>query len=70
MNTLIAILITNEIGVDMKAHIQYSFWSGLYHATLLGGEFANCHGQGPTPEMALISLKLTVKALRNRVKKC
>lgn len=48
----------------MKAHIQYSFWTGLYHATLLGGEFANCHGQGPTPDQAIISLKLTVRAMR------
>jgi len=48
----------------MKAHIYYCFWNNLYVATLLGGEFANCHGQGPTRETALISLKLTVKVLR------
>jgi predicted RNase H-like HicB family nuclease len=30
----------------------------------LGGEFANCHGQGPTIEQAEISLKLTINALR------
>jgi len=48
----------------MKAHIQYSPWLNLYVATLLGGEFDNCHGQGPTPEMAMISLQLTVKVLR------
>lgn len=48
----------------MKSHIQFCFWTGLYHATLLGGEFANCHGQGPTPEQAFISLKLTVRARR------
>lgn len=46
----------------MKAHIQYSPWLNLYVATLLGGEFDNCHGQGPTPEMAMISLRLTVRA--------
>jgi len=51
----------------MKAHIQYSFWTGLYHATLLGGEFDNCHGQGSTPEGAMISLKLTVNARRRRM---
>ena len=54
----------------MKAHIQYCFWTGLYHATLLGGKYANCHGQGKTPKDAMISLKLTVKALdkqQNRV---
>lgn len=48
----------------MKAHIQYSPWINLYVATLLGGEFDNCHGQGPTPDMAMISLKLTVYAKR------
>jgi hypothetical protein len=52
----------------MKAHIQYNPWTGLYYATLLGGEFANCHGQGTTPERAMVSLKLTVNALRNRMK--
>ena len=48
----------------MNAHIHKSLWTGLYHATLLGGEFANCHGQGPTPEMAKISLKLTDRVRR------
>jgi hypothetical protein len=48
--------------IKMKAHIQYSPWLNLYVATLLGGEFDNCHGQGPTPEMAMISLQLTVMA--------
>jgi hypothetical protein len=51
----------------MKAHIQWSPWTGLYHATLLGGEFDNCHGQGPTPDQAMISLKLTVRAKRRLV---
>lgn len=50
----------------MKTHIQYCFWTNLYVATLLGGEFDNCHGQGPTPELAVISLKLTVKARKNQ----
>lgn len=45
----------------MKAHVYKSLCSGLYHATLLGGEFDNCHGQGPTPEHALTSLKLVVR---------
>lgn len=48
----------------LKAHIQYSPWTGLYYATLLGGEFANCYGQGLTPQFALISLRLTVRAKR------
>lgn len=48
----------------MDAHIHYDMFTGLYYATLLGGEFANCHGQGPTPKEAMISLKLTVLVLR------
>ena len=48
----------------MKAHVQWSALTNLYVSTLLGGEFSNCHGQGPTPELAMISLKLTVNALR------
>ena len=51
---------------SMKAHIQYSPWTNLYVATLLGGEFDNCHGQGPTPELAMVSLKLTVRARRKQ----
>jgi hypothetical protein len=48
----------------VKTHCYQSLWNGLYYATLLGGEFANCHGQGSTPEGAMISLKLTVNARR------
>ena len=48
----------------MKAHVCWSSSTNLYHATLLGGEFDNCHGQGPTKEMAMISLRLTVRARR------
>jgi hypothetical protein len=51
----------------MKANIKYCFWTNLYHATLLGGEFDNCHGQGPTPDLAMISLKLTVNAKRRQI---
>ena len=53
----------------MKSHILYNPWTNLYDATLLGGEFDNCHGQGPTPEQAEISLKLTVNARRKQPKK-
>jgi hypothetical protein len=53
-----------EKAMDIKAHIYFSHWNGLYIATLLGGEFANCHGQGPSPELAMISLRLTVRTLR------
>jgi len=50
----------------MKYKLWRSVWDGLWHTTLLGGEFANCHGQGPTPQMAVISLKLTIRAIRNQ----
>ncbi len=50
----------------MEAHVYKSLWDGLYHVTLLGGEFANCHGQGPTPEQALTSLKLVVRIRRKQ----
>ena len=39
---------------------------GLYHSTLLGGEFPNCHGQGLTPENAFISLKIRLIQLRGK----
>ena len=51
----------------MEFHICRSLWTGLYHTTLLGGEFNNCHGQGPTPETAEISLRLTVAARRKHL---
>lgn len=44
--------------------IDFDLWRNLYVSTLLGGEFSNCHGQGPTPEQAYISLLLTVRARR------
>jgi len=39
-----------------------------YYATLLGGEFPNCHGQGSTPDMAVRGLKIRVYQLRNKTK--
>lgn len=36
----------------------------MYVATLLGGEFANCHGQGKTENDAVASLKITVNISR------
>lgn len=51
---------------SLEYHICRSYWTGLYYATLLGGEFDNCHGQGKTPEEAVLSLKLTVAARRRR----
>lgn len=50
----------------MKAHVYQSLWTGLYYATLLGGEFDNCYGQGETMEGAMISLRLTVRVRRKR----
>ena len=47
-----------------KAHIHYCLWTNLYYATLLGGEFDNCHGQGKTPDDAMVSLKLTMNVRR------
>jgi len=48
----------------LKAHIHRSVWTNRYESTLLGGEFSNCHGQGESPEMAMISLKIRVNQLR------
>lgn len=48
----------------MKTRVYRSLWTGLYYAELLGGEFANCYGQGFTPGHALISLKIRVYQLR------
>ena len=42
----------------MNYSIWYNVFTGLHYTTLLGGEFANCHGQGSTPEGAVISLKI------------
>jgi hypothetical protein len=50
--------------MEIKYRIHRSVFTGLYHTTLLGGEFANCHGQGETRELAVISLKLTLNAMR------
>lgn len=54
----------------LKAHVQYSPWTNLYYATLLGGEFDNCYGQGPTAEFAMISLQLTVNVKRKNKYVC
>jgi hypothetical protein len=52
----------------MKYLIWYNVFMGMYYTTLLGGEFANCHGQGSTPDDAVDSLKLRVNQLRNKLK--
>jgi len=46
------------------ARIDKDLYTGLYISTLLGGKFDNCHGQGRTPEQALISFKLAVRIRR------
>lgn len=53
----------------MKAHIQYDAIRNLFIATLLEGEFSNCHGQGKTKTDAMISLLLTIRALRRKANK-
>jgi len=49
----------------MKCSIYRDVFTGLYHSTLLGGEFSNCHGQGTTSDESVTSLKIRVKQLRN-----
>jgi len=50
----------------MEYSIYRDIFTSLYHTTLLGGEFANCHGQGSTPEGAVTSLKIRVNQLRRK----
>ena len=50
----------------MKYSIWHNVFTSLYYTTLLGGEFANCHGQGRTPNEAIVSLKIRVNQLRNK----
>lgn len=51
----------------MDYSIHQDVFTGLYYSTLLGGEFANCHGQGSTPDGAVKSLKIRVIQLRNKI---
>lgn len=48
----------------MKAHVSRDVVSGLFTASLLGGEFANCYGQGRTVDGAMASLRVRVNQLR------
>ena len=48
----------------MKAHIYFCIRTNLYYANLLGGEFANCYGQGESVDSAMISLRIRVNQLR------
>jgi len=51
----------------MNKHTLFNPFTGLYNATLLGGEFSNCHSQGLTPEEALVSLKIRINQLRRNL---
>lgn len=63
MTTLTTLTTTpTREGVDY--HLSRDWRTRLYTATLLGGEYANCYGQGPTPEQAEISLRMAVRVRR------
>lgn len=62
----VTFLINARIISMMNYSIFSDVFTGLYHTTLLGGEFANCHGQGSTPESAVVSLKIRVNQLRGK----
>jgi hypothetical protein len=51
---------------NIKYHLGYDVFTGLYTANLLGGEFHNTYGQGETEEDAVKSLKLRLIQLRNK----
>lgn len=48
----------------MKAHVYFCIRTNLYYADLLGGEFANCYGQGKSVDGAMVSLRIRVNQLR------
>lgn len=52
----------------LQYHLARAWWDLVYTATLLGGEFANCHGRGRTAAEAVTCLKLIV-AFRRRLRK-
>jgi hypothetical protein len=54
---------------QLRYRISASVFTGLYYATLLGGEFSNCHGQGATEEEAIMSLKIRIYQLRAKAAK-
>ena len=51
----------------MEHSIYHDVFTGNYIATLLGGEFSNCHGYGGTPDEAFRGLKIRVYQLRNKI---
>lgn len=48
----------------MQYSIYQDVFTGLFYTLLLGGEFANCYGQGNTPQEAIASLKIRINQLR------
>lgn len=52
----------------MQYHLYRDVFTNLFYATLLGGEFSNCYGQGSTEQGAVNSLKIRVNQLRNKNK--
>lgn len=53
---------------NINCIVSGDVFTGLYYAYLLGGEFDNCYGQGSTPDIAVISLKIRINQLRNKNK--
>jgi hypothetical protein len=53
---------------NMNYTICYDIFTRTHTAYLLGGEFANCYGQGNTPDEAVRGLKIRVYQLRNKAK--
>ena len=55
----------------LQGTINYSVYrdvfTGSYYTTLLGGEFANCHGQGRTEDEAVRGLKIRIYQLRRKM---
>jgi hypothetical protein len=52
----------------MQYHLYTDVFTRLTYATLLGGEFSNCYGQGNNEAEAVASLKIRVNQLRNKTK--
>jgi hypothetical protein len=52
----------------MKYHLYKDVFTNTTYATLLGGEFSNCYGQGRNENEAVASLKIRVNQLRNKTK--
>jgi hypothetical protein len=54
---------------NLNYSIFQDVFTGLYHSTLLGGKFSNCHGQGRSAKEAVISLKIRVNQLKRKNEK-